>query len=123
MPLEHALSDSTARAAAAIRMGLVIGWLLGLLCDSGARAPRAGGPLLRLSGLLFLVQVAIGLRGHVELQLVALGLVRLRDLDVVQRHDARQRRDAADESADRMEAAGETPLDRQLGVETLHVLA
>src|SRR4029453_15920471 len=123
MPFEQPLNDSTASMAAEIRMDLVIGDAVSVLAVvSGARGLVGGRPLLRLSrGLLFLVQVAIGLRRQVELPLVGRGAlaVDLCDLNVVQRHDARQCRDAADERADRMEAAGQAHLDGQLGVEVL----
>src|SRR5678815_5240686 len=122
MPFEQPLSDSTASAAAEIRMGLVIGDAASVLAVvSGARRLASAGRPLRLSrGRFFLVQVTVRLRRQVELQLIAAGtLADLRNFDVVQRHDARQRGDAADERADRMEAAGQTHLDRQLGVEVL----
>ncbi len=63
-------------AAATIRMGLVIGGMLASRgCAQVPGAARPAGPwLLRLSrGLLFVVQVAIGLGGHVELQLIVPG--------------------------------------------------
>src|SRR5688572_7735729 len=121
MPLEHPLSDSTAKAAT-VNVDLVIGGAASELMSGAGPWARTRRTLLRLSRRLFvLVEVAIGLRRYVELQLVGvLGL--LRDLDVVQRHDTRQRCDAADERSDRVEAAGEAHLDRQLGVKVLDVL-
>ena len=48
---------------------------------------------------------------------------RRRDLDVVQGHDARQRRDPARELAELVVRAGQADLDRLLGVEVLAALA
>ena len=70
-------------------------------------------------GDLVLVEVAVGLRRQLERQLVV-GILAVRlDLDVVQRDDARQGGDAADELAELVVAAGQADLDRQLRVEVL----
>src|SRR5690606_25677653 len=70
-----------------------------------------------------LVEVTIGLRRHVQRELVENVLRRARDRDVMERDDTRQRGDAADEIAELVIAAGEPNLDRELGVEILLNLA
>src|SRR5450755_685853 len=80
-------------------------------------------PLSLRRGQLLLIQIAIGLRRQIERELVVTGvLVRRCDLDVVQRHDARQRGDSTDELRQLVIAAGEPDFDRQLRVEILLLL-
>src|SRR5947207_15968943 len=80
---------------------------------SSTRRLRAVGDvvLLRLARRdLVLVEIAVGLGRELERQLVV-GVLAVRlDVDVVQRADARQRRDAAHELAGRVTAAGEPAL-------------
>src|ERR1700691_865296 len=68
---------------------------------------------------LLLVEVAIGLRCEIQNELVVAVLVCRLNLNVAQRDDARQRRNAADELSELVIAAGEPNLDGQLSVEVL----
>src|ERR1700733_640215 len=70
-------------------------------------------------GDLVLIQITVRLGGQLQGELVVRVLVYRGDLDVVQRDDARQGRDPADELPELVIAARETDLDGQLGVEIL----
>src|ERR1700676_5081219 len=72
----------------------------------------------------FIFYVAVGLGGHVHGQIIvaALGIHR-RDLDVVQRDDARQCGDAADKIAEVVICPDQLDSDRQLGVKAVALLA
>jgi hypothetical protein len=70
------------------------------------------------------VQVAVGFRGqfHDEVVEAALRIDRM-NLDVMQRHDAGQSRDSADEAAELVERADQPDADREFGVEAFALFA
>src|SRR5882724_3742022 len=97
------------------------------IAPSRASARRPFGGLFGLApvrlgrGYFFVVQIAVGLGGQVHLQLVeaCTGPLHHSDFHVMQRDDARERRDVADELAKLVVTTGEADLDRLLGVEIL----
>src|SRR5205807_1607208 len=81
-------------------------------------------PLVRFARRnLPVVEIAVGLRRELEAELIVGVLAFQLDLDIVQRDDARQRRDAAHELTELVIAAREADLDGQLGVEVALLLA
>ena len=70
-----------------------------------------------------LVEITVGLRSQLQTELIVRILTFRFDLDVVQRDDARQGRDAADELTKLVIAPGEADLNGQLGVEVFLLLA
>ena len=68
-------------------------------------------------GDLVLIQITVRLGGQLQTELIVSVLALRLDLDVVQRDDARQGRDPADELAKLVIAAREADLDGQLCIE------
>src|ERR1700680_2823115 len=123
--LEHALSAAYthARTAQVTRNPIRFE---SLCMGASACRLRAVSDVLFLvclaGGNLILIHIAVGLRRELERQLVVGVLVIGLDVDVMQRDDARQRRDAAHELPELVVAAAEADLDGQLCVKVLLLL-